>query len=119
MKIKKNGKVINLTESDLRRIVNKVLKEEYSDQYRLWHYNYPMKPDDFQDREFNPEEWEDEYYDNFEDFEQSDIYNEPKSNNIFTKGGRDSEWRDYNRSEFDRAKQIWPDNRLRVSRRRN
>jgi hypothetical protein len=29
MKIKKNGKVINLTESDLRRIVKKVIKEQY------------------------------------------------------------------------------------------
>jgi hypothetical protein len=28
MKIKKNGKVINLTESDLRRIVKKVIKEQ-------------------------------------------------------------------------------------------
>ena len=28
MKIKKNGKVINLTESDLRRIVTKVIKEQ-------------------------------------------------------------------------------------------
>ena len=28
MKIKKNGKVINLTESDLRRIVKKVIKEK-------------------------------------------------------------------------------------------
>lgn len=31
MKIKKNGKVINLTESDLRRIVKKVIKEQESD----------------------------------------------------------------------------------------
>jgi len=31
MKIKKNGKVINLTESDLRRIVTKVIKEQESD----------------------------------------------------------------------------------------
>jgi hypothetical protein len=30
MKIKKNGKVINLTESDLRRIVKKVIKEQES-----------------------------------------------------------------------------------------
>ena len=29
MKIKKNGKVINLTESDLKKIVKKVLKEQY------------------------------------------------------------------------------------------
>jgi len=31
MKIKKNGKVINLTESDLRRIVTKVIKEQEGD----------------------------------------------------------------------------------------
>jgi hypothetical protein len=31
MRIKKNGKVINLTESDLRRIVTKVIKEQESD----------------------------------------------------------------------------------------
>ena len=32
MKIKKNGKVINLTESDLRRIVTKVIKEQDENQ---------------------------------------------------------------------------------------
>ena len=35
MKIKKNGKVINLTESDLKRIVKKVLNEEYGRDYSI------------------------------------------------------------------------------------
>ena len=34
MKIKKNGKVMRLTESDLRRIVKRVLNEQKPDQ--LW-----------------------------------------------------------------------------------
>jgi len=35
MKIKKNGKVINLTESDLKRIVKKILNEGNKDIYNL------------------------------------------------------------------------------------
>ena len=35
MKIKKNGKVVNLTESDLKRIVKKVLNEEYGRDYSI------------------------------------------------------------------------------------
>jgi len=35
MKIKKNGKVINLTESDLKRIVKKILNEENESTYTL------------------------------------------------------------------------------------
>ena len=41
MKIKKNGKVINLTESDLKRIVKKVLKE----QLELPRGSYPLPSD--------------------------------------------------------------------------
>ena len=35
MKIKKNGKVISLTESDLQRIVKKVIREEYEEDFEL------------------------------------------------------------------------------------
>ena len=36
MKIKKNGKVIRLTESDLKRIVKRVLKEEKVKEFALY-----------------------------------------------------------------------------------
>ena len=35
MKIRKNGKVINLTESDLRRIVKRVISEEKRDKPKV------------------------------------------------------------------------------------
>ena len=40
MKIKKNGKVINLTESDLKLIVNRVLSEQFSDEDNDGFKNY-------------------------------------------------------------------------------
>jgi len=36
MKIKKNGKVVNLTESDLKRIVNHTLNEESVSGIKVW-----------------------------------------------------------------------------------
>jgi len=40
MKIRKNGKVINLTESDLRKIIKRVISEQQlSDQTKIVYYN--------------------------------------------------------------------------------
>jgi hypothetical protein len=46
MRIRKNGKVVNLTESDLRRIVKRVLKEQtiYQTNTCLEHYHSEEPP---------------------------------------------------------------------------
>ena len=46
MKIKKNGKVINLTESDLKRIVKRVLKEQPDNPFDNEEYQPPPMAQD-------------------------------------------------------------------------
>ena len=83
------------------------------------------------DIDFNPEEWEDEYYESFEDWQKSDIYSDPRSADGFSRGRRtvslgpkdkyasDKEYHDIDRREFNRHKEnVWGDKGLRVSRRK-
>ena len=138
-------KIIRLTENDLKRIVKRVLREEIEfntddkefgqpeerDDYRVWSYSDPLTQSGMRDIDFNPEEWEDEYYETFEDWQKSDIYSDPRSADGFSRGRRtvslgpkdkyvsDKEYHDVDRREFNRHKEnVWGDKGLRVSRRK-
>ncbi len=100
MRIKKNGKVIKLTESDLKRIVKRVINEEYSFNVNdpefgvdgemmkmdggTWSYFDPKRNKyttrqgvygDHNEDEYS-EEWEDHEFDDFTDLKRSDIPND-------------------------------------------
>tara|TARA_Y100001937_G_scaffold122797_1_gene184567 strand:- start:700 stop:1383 length:684 start_codon:yes stop_codon:yes gene_type:complete len=100
MKIKKNGKVFRLTESDLKRIVKRVLTEEltfnvnnpefgvdgqnmererntysyFNPKYNKYYTNNGIYTD-HNDEEYS-EEWEDYEFDDFTDLKRSDIPND-------------------------------------------
>ena len=139
-------RIVRLTENDLKRIVKRVLREEIEfntddkefgrpeerDDYRVWSSRDPLTQSGGRDIDFNPEEWEDEYYETFEDWQQSDIYSDPRSADGFSRGRRtvstpgtsyrnatDKDYHDMDRREFNRYKEnVWGDKGLRVSRRK-
>jgi len=86
MKIKKNGKVINLTESDLQRIVKRVLNEQpsdydgdgYIDYYGTFDgidkYHQSNEMGDFEDYDGDVEE-----FNTWDEYQESGYPNDPEN----------------------------------------